>query len=564
MKKIAYILIFICTLFSGCSQRPDEIDFMVVYTSEMYGNVLHWDFKTDTTAKVSLANFMSLVKEQRSIYDDRCIVLDIGNMHTRGLTNLYWRYIDTICEPLTYKAQRYIGYDAVAIGHSDIRLSEPFEAVRHDTTLCPPTICMNIIDQRTGQPCFRPWICLERQGIRIAIFSLVDEDADGWTPILGSRDATCVDMVESMREQILNMRHQCKPDLVIGLVSSPKEIDELNLQAQIPGIDYLIGIKLSEDPNIRNNQYAGMVTIKMKRDTHTDSYSKQFFNVAVDMSQYEIDHEFSAYFEPDVNLIREEYKKEFGILPDDIFVPYGLYSPHDYYRDILNQAQLWYSGADVSLTNIANASNNRYIEAGPVSIRRVCDIFTHENLLVTFYVKGHELKDIIESFYGPQYNKMTSINDHLIALGHDKKGHQRWDEQGRPYLNVPASRYATFAGVQYIVDLRRGPGDRVNISGFRNGKTFHPDSVYTITTNSYLAAGMGNTQYVPYLKWQPKEIRNRFVNNELPNLIYVLYKYFKDCDGAYTHTTDFDCDFVPVEWWNAAKKREIDSLNPTW
>lgn len=543
-------------LLTSCS-RPDEVDFMVLYTTQLYGNVLPWDFKEDTVNQVSVANFMSLVKEQRSIYGDKCIVLDNGNMLTRGLTNFYWRYIDTLSEPVTYKVQRYVGYDAIAMGQSDLRLTEPFLALHHDTVDCPPTICTNLFDRRTGETFFRPWVCIEREGIRIAVFSLVDEDADGWTPQLGHPSAYCKEMISCMRDQVMKMRHDCHPDLVLGLVSSPRELDELKLQEQIPGIDYVIGLELPERVNARLS--AGMLRIHMSRNVKTDTYTKKPFSVSVDLSQYEIDPDFADFFRPEIEKMRTKYQEEFGNIPEEITTSYGIYSSHDYYRDLLNQANLWYSGADISLSNIANP--NISVAPGPVNISKIYDLFNHENVLVTFQAKGHEVKKILESFYAQQYNQMSSPNDPLLAMLHDKKGHRMWNKDGQPYLNIPPSRFTSASGIYYTVDLRYAPGNRITIHSLKNGKVFHPDSTYTVTSNSYIASGF---EYLPNLGWDKSEILSRMTDYSMPSVLYVVYKYFKECPSAYTPSFDQTCDFVPEDWWRQAKAREQQELNPTW
>ncbi len=559
MKKLVYLLLLLEVLLAGC-KRPDEMELAILYTSQNYGNVLPWDFKNDTVSKVSLANFMSVVKEQKSIYGDRCIVLDNGNMHTRGLANFYWRYIDTLCEPITYKVQRYIGYDAVAMGHSDLRLPEPYLAQRHDTTICPPTICANLIDKRTGQNYFRPWVILERKGVKIAIFALVDENADGWTPQMGHPDVETRNMVDCMREQILTLRHEHNPDLIIGMVCSMKEEKAEELKKQIPGIDHLITLPQTDTQT--NSQYAGLIHITLTRDKDTGSYSKHILTATINLAQYEIDHEYTERFSKDIQTMRDKYREEYGHIDDEIVTSYGIYSSHDYYRDIIHQAQLWYSGADISLANIAHA--DAFIKPGNVNINKIMEIFNHENVLVTFHAKGRELKDILESFYAQQYNQMHSPNDPLLALGHDKKGHPLYNENGQPYLNLPPSRFTSGAGLYYTVDLRCTPGNRVTIHSLTNGKTFHPDSTYTLTTNSYIASGFGNPKYLPYLKWDLGEIHRRITDFTMPSLTYVIYKYFKECPTAYTPNENRTCDFVPEDWWRQAKTREMNELNPTW
>lgn len=551
MKRLLYLTLSLLTglFLSSCEQkRPEEEDFLVLYTTQMFGNLLPWDFYTDTTKEVSLANFMSLVREQRAVYGDRLIVLDNGNMHTRGLINLYDQYIDTVSEPHSFRAQRFIGYDAVSVGHSDMRIQDVFACVRHDSTACPPTICANLFDRRTGGTFFRSCVCLERKGIRVLIFSLVDEGADFWTPRLAHPDVECREMVSAIRDQIMELRHCYKPDIIIGMVSSDRDIE---LQKNIPGVDLVISN--GDDSQSRNQ--AGMIRINLMRDEHSDKYHKHCFSTTIDLQQYEPDPEYCEYFAKDIQQMREKYNEKVGSLADNIYTHYGLFSGHDYYRDILHQAQLWaVQDADVSFTNMVNPDDT--LPAGGVDMKTICRIFNHENLLVKFQMTGDEIVRTLEDFYGMQYNTMSSPKDPLLAQLHDNKGHLRWKPNGKPHLNAQPSHFCSAAGLHYTVDLRRPIGQRIHVDKLRNGRTMHPDSLYTVVTNSYLASKL---ETLPLLGWNHFEIQRRLEPFDMPNMRYILYRYFSDVPNAYTPTPpeEGDCNFLPDDWWREAKAREL-------
>ena len=553
-KLLAFITAM--TMMLSCSQqyRPDEAEFSVLYTTQMYGNLLAWSMQHDTINPVSLANFSSLVKEQRELYGDHCIVLDNGNLLTRRPINFVSLCIDTVSEPIAYQVQRFIGYDAVAVGNSDLRVAELFYARHHDTISTPPVICANLYNDVTGQHFFRPWICIERQGIRFAIFSLVDEEGDSWIARIAHPDASCKEMSASIISQYMEMRRQCNPDVIIGMVNSPRQ---LHLMQQLPHLDYVI--EQEYGPGIDNRSHAGMIRFTLTKDDETNTYTKQIRTTVIDLSQYEIDPAFDEHFAPAVSEMRKFYYEQFGYLHDTIRASEGLYTPYDNYRDILNQAQLWYSGADVSLTNIANYDCQ--LMPGPMDLRKIIDIFNHENVMVQFIVRGYELKRLLESYSALQFATMKSADDPLLALRLDKKGHQMWNVSGQPYLKGIPALYTTTTGVHYTMDLRRQPGDRISIGRFSNGRSFHPDSLYTVVTSSFLASRLHELEF---LDWSPTDIRRHRVEDDCPNIQYVLYKYFKEYPGAYTPDTTRYVSIEPVSWWRNAMQREQQSLHPTW
>ena len=149
------ILTLVIAMLTLVSCQNNEIDISIIYTTDVFGFIYPYDYQTDNNSRTSLAHFMTLVKEQRQIYgDDHCLVLDNGNKATGQSSSFYYNFVDTKNEPICYKAERMINYDACGVGFRDTEISSFIHHSRYSPERQPPYICANLIDIKTGKPLF--------------------------------------------------------------------------------------------------------------------------------------------------------------------------------------------------------------------------------------------------------------------------------------------------------------------------------------------------------------------------------------------------------------------------
>ena len=124
--KNIFSIVISSVLFFGCKTKPEEAEITILYTTDLHGAVLPYDFNKDKEATISLANVKHYVDEQRGKNKDGILLLDGGDF-LQGQPSLYYsNFEDTISKHLQARVMEYVGYEGATVGNHDI---EPGEEV---------------------------------------------------------------------------------------------------------------------------------------------------------------------------------------------------------------------------------------------------------------------------------------------------------------------------------------------------------------------------------------------------------------------------------------------------
>ncbi len=163
--------------------------------------------------------------------------------------------------------------------------------------------------------------------------------------------------------------------------------------------------------------------------------------------------------------------------------------------NFFNQVQLEASGADLSVTSLANVVKgfNRQ-----VTIRDVVATYVFPNTLKTLRVNRRVLKAALER--SAEYFDLDEAGQLQV---------------GRSFLMpiVQHYNYDYLSGLEVIMDVRRPIGDRV-VSMLYQGKELEEDRVLTLCMNDYRATGTGGYPMYPQcelVKDQPTEISQMII-----------------------------------------------------
>lgn len=570
-----------------CSNRPVETDICILYTTDVYGNILPYNFVTDTEAS-SLAQFASLIKEQRATYGNRVITLDNGNRLSRGVVPFYYNFIDSIHEPLNYRADRMIGYDATGVGIHDPEYVECLHPKRHDPKRQPPVICANLISSLTGEPIFKPFVLIERDGIRIAVLSMMSPAVSEWIPADIWHDVETQDMIECAQKWVPYIQQHLHPDLLIGLFSCTDvyEFDEVdantykNPNGGIPaalatqGFDLLL-LSGSKTPTVshavtadgdsipyitagKTGSSAGMSHIHLIK-RNDGKYTKFITNRIIDLSNYKPDPIYSNAMKPVQDSLYQWFNEPIGYLKDDIYGGKGLWGP-DFYRDLINTAQLEWTGADISFAFLTIPKDT--IKAGPVSMKTIFQMHAFSNELMNMSMNGDEVKRLLEWGYSLQFEQMTSKDSPLLVLQRDSIGNIIRNNQGQPYLGSSPTNFIAAGGVNYTVDLSKRPGDRVTITNWHDGTPFNPRKLYHVVVNNHCLTDEGGF-ISKGMHWDNDDLALHALPTRPNSIRLVLRDYFTTHDTV-RFNYRYEWNAVPNVFWETAKLREQKTLNPTW
>lgn len=583
-------VMMLVTLTSCSANRPSETDFVVLYTEGLYNFVFPHDFKTGKP-RPGQANFMSLVRQQRAIYKNRCIVLDGGNRLLGALPSRYSEHIDTLSEPLSFKADRIVGYDATGIGRTDLE-SDILFTDRWDPSIQPPFVCANLLNRKDGRPIFKPYVIMERDGIRIAIFGMTSPSETQWLPKDTWKKIEIQDMIECAQQWMPRIKAS-NPDLIIGMFNCTMNYEGRGLDIdsyknpnggipaaiRVPGFDLvLLGDSRNEEIRILTDDegrhvtclaageaahFCGNIRIHMSKKSD-GTYHKRIFASVTQMDQFAPDPEFMALTKPDFDKIYNWQHTPIAYLADTIIGWKGFYGP-DQYRELINKTQMWYvPEADISVASCFIGKDTIY--PGPITPFTIQSIYPYENHLRTIYMTGDDIVRFLEWATNLQFATMKDANSDILNLHHDKKGHLMYDDEGVPRLENSPSYFSCIRGIRYQVDLSKEFGNRVKVLSMSDGRPFLPNKRYLMAINSHQVLG-GGKFFSEGLGWDDETMSLHIEPRKQTSLRFVMYDYLNSLPkDTLRLTLDRNWEILPASWHNKACNEDKDLGNnlPRW
>ena len=215
IKILTGVLLFIAVL-SSCKDKG-ILNVSILSTTDIHGVILPYDFTDSKPLDASLAHASGFFKEARS-KKDVVFLLDNGDNLQGQPSVYYYNYIDTISPHFISEVFNWLEYDAVTAGNHDIEAGHSV----YDRLLSEydfPVLAANAVDTESGKPYFKPYVILERKGVRIAVMGLITPAIPGWLPENSYSGIIFKDMVESAKMWMPEILKE-DTDLVVGLFHS--------------------------------------------------------------------------------------------------------------------------------------------------------------------------------------------------------------------------------------------------------------------------------------------------------------------------------------------------------
>lgn len=559
----------------SCSfSRPKEADFELVYIEGLYNFVFPFDFKTDTV-RPGQSNFMTLVRQQRDIWKDHCLVLDGGNRLFGAIPSRYYNYVDTITEPISFRADRIVGYDFTGIGQTDLESELILEQKRWNIEKQPPVICANLIDRKTGKSLFKPYIIIERAGIRIAIMGMTTTELSKWLPVETWRKVEIQDMIECATQWMPRIKAE-KPDLIIGVFCCSMnyegrgyDIDTyknpnggIPAAIRVPGFDLLLmgnnersEVRYEKDDEGREfpcmtvgeaARYAGLINIHMTKQVD-GSYKKVITPSIVNLADLAPDPDFMEQTKDAFDSIYTWMHTPVGYLGDTIFGWKGYFEP-DYYRDLIHRSQMMkVPEADISMASCLIGQDT--ILPGPITPFMIQHIYPFENYVETIQMTGDDVIRFLEWAVDLQFSTMKNPNSNMLRLRKEKDGSLKRNEKGEPSFEISPSYFTSAQGIKYQIDITKPFGQRVKVLSMQDGSPFIPGKRYLVVLNSH-QANNGGLYIENGLGWDNETLSLHIVTRPQVSERIAMQQYIQSLGSDTLHLgLNPAWSIVPQEWW---------------
>lgn len=556
--------------------KPDELNLKIITTSDVHGAIFPYDLIEDTPMNSSLAQVYTYVKEQRENKQQEVILLDNGDFLQGQPIVYYANYIKKTEQHVCADIMNFMGYEAASVGNHDIETGhEIYDKLRKEFNF--PWLAANAIKAQTGEPYFEPYTIINKQGFKIAIIGLITPSVPTWLPQKIWAGIEFEDMIESAEKWVNIVKEKENPDVIIGLFHSGVDYTYNNQKAEtyknenasrlvaekVRGFDVIFAghdhrehnkiIKNPDGENVwildpkNSARFVAVAGFYLKKDESGKLIEKKITGMTIEMDHCEADYQFIERYASYLAEVKSYVSKPIAKFNRSISSRDAMFG-NTAFVDIIHIVQLDLTGADVSFAS--PLSYDSKIVRGTIKIRDMFKLYKFENLLYVMELTGKEIKDYLEYSYSGWFNTMQNRRDHLLRFVIDIKGFER--------LHGKFYNYSSASGIDYIVDLTKPEGDKIEILQMSNGEAFDYIKTYKVAVNSYRGNG-GGGHLTEGAKIPHNELVNRIISSTKKDLRHILKDWFEK-EKIINPKALGNWKAVPEFFWKNGRRRDYQQL----
>lgn len=575
MKKnfLSSLIFFLgCGVFT-MTAKPRTVQIHFIETSDVHGCFFPYDYITRKPKAGTLARVSNYVRQLRE-KGDAVVLLDNGDILQGQPVCYFSNFVDTTETNIAGRVCNYMRYDAQTIGNHDVETGHHvYDAWKK--AMDYPLLGANVVDRKTGEPYLRPYTIIERDGVRIAVIGMLTPAIPSWLGEELWSGLRFDDMVESARKWVAYVKANEHPDLVVGLFHSGKdngitnaeysENQSLQVAEQVGGFDIVFfghdHTRFSGDATNKDGKNVVLLdpannALSIAQADVTLSLSKGKWKVdsidghLVDITDTPVDGDFVAHFKDFTDKVQNYVGRQIGTLKHDIHSRDAFFGPSAF-NDLIHNLQLEITGAQISIT--APLQFNTKLTQGPIYVSDMFNLCRFENQLYVMRLTGKEIRKHLEMSYDQWVNTMRSPNDHLLLLSNSTRG----DQQRLGFKNYTFN-FDSAAGIDYIVDVTKPDGEKVEILRMSDGQPFDENKWYKVAVNSYRANGGG--ELLTRGAGIPRDsLQARIIWKSQYDLRHYLIDWISR-QPEFNPQPGHNWKFVPEDWTTEAAKRDSELL----
>lgn len=390
-----------------------------------------------------------------------------------------------------------------------------------------PILAANVVDKHNNSLTVAgSYALFDRGGVRIAILGLVTHFVPKWEKPENIEEIQFLEPTEVAKEWVPRLR-EMGADLVIvsyhgGFDRDPVSGETMGLQTgenaalriidAVPDIDAMLtghqhrkyagvykGVPLVQ-PGWRGDAL-GVVRFELELSGTTPQVLQRTAEL-VEVGNIKPDKAMLSAIDNLQKNVQTWLDQPIGKIKGDMLITDAFkarYEGHPYV-DFINRLQMKTASVDISATSIFMGSSPGLPHE--ITVRNVVNNYVFSNTLAVLEVHGADLRAALE-----RCARFFAINENgeLVIS-------KEFSEPFVQYYN-----YDIYAGIEYVMDIRRPPGDRI-VSLTYHGKAIQDDKTYDVVMNNYRAVGGGE-----YPMYSPDKIK-RDIQIDMTDIIvdYIL------------------------------------------
>jgi 2',3'-cyclic-nucleotide 2'-phosphodiesterase / 3'-nucleotidase len=419
-------------------------------------------------------------------------------------------------------AMNALGFVSMTIGNHESNFGLPvLQKARREAAF--PWLSANTLREGTDEPAFPAFLIRTVRGVRVGIVGITTPSIPNWETPPHYAGLAFADPVASARRWVAHLREEQGVDLVVAAVHMgieenlatgvptpgqlPSENAALAIARQVPGIDVIfMGHTHRSIPSLTVGgvllAQAGRWGDRLARvDVYLDRPDANARWRVAAKAAASLPVTASTAADPEILALAKPYHERTQAW---LATPIGrsareLSAADSRQRDtaivdLIHRVQLDAGRADVSFA--ASFTLDARLPAGAVTVRDIAGLYVYENTLVVVELTGAQVKQALE--HAARYFRPYSPGKSAAELVDP---------------TIPGYNFDLAEGVEYVIDLRRAPGDRIVDLRFQ-GAPLDPARKLRVAINNYRHNGGGGYAVfrgAPVLQRSAEEIRNLII-----------------------------------------------------
>jgi 2',3'-cyclic-nucleotide 2'-phosphodiesterase (5'-nucleotidase family) len=491
-------------LVVGCTRPPAvgaptpegaSVDLVVASTTDTHGRVRGWDYYADRPDSArGLARAATVIDSVRAAHPGRVVLVDAGDLLQGNPFTYVAARVDTTRPHGVVAAMNAMRYDAAAVGNHEFNYGlETFDRAASQARF--PFLAANAFlpDGRRAYPAFR---IVDRAGLKVGIVGATTPGALVWDRDNLRGRLLLRDAVVETRRAVAEAR-TAGADVIVVVIHSgldgpssydtvttgvPSENVSARIAREVPGIDLLvlghshaevadttIGTTLVMQPknyatsvgvaHLTVSRANGRWQVTAKRGTTVPAAGHRE-SPAVLAATEGAHGATVAYATTPIGSTPVAWRADSARVVDTPLV--------DFMLAVMQQA----AGTDLAST--AAFSLDASLDAGPITVADVAQLYPYDNTLRAVRITGRQLRAYLE--HSARYYRQFATGSTTAANALDPQ--------------VPGYNFDIVSGADYTLDVSRPLGSRVTRLELK-GRPVADADTFTMALNNYRQTGGG-------------------------------------------------------------------------
>ena len=481
-------ILLAAALAAAPAPSPDSAHLVIVATTDVHGRAFAWDYTTDRPFPGGLTRVATVVDSLRAAWPGQVLLVDSGDLIQGDPFAAYFARVAPQDTNPMLRAMNLVGYDVATLGNHEFNwglatLARALDGARF------PYVSANIRGLPGDTLAYRPYVVLERQGVRIGVAGFTTPGVMIWDRKNVAGRVRLERIPPAARRVLPELRRKFDFDIVLihSGMDGPSSYDTTGVGienvaaefASFPVRPDLVVVGHSHR-EMRDSVLNGVHFIQPKNWAqsvvvmHVDLVRRdgrwtpvRWHADLVPLAGVRPDPRVVAALQADHDSVRAWVRQPLATATGAMPSALARTGPTAIIG-FVQAVQREVTGAQLSAAAAFNLGGG--FPAGPVRLSDVASIYPYENTLRAVRISGAALKAYLEQ----------SAKYYVV------------DGAGRVSINpeIPGYNFDMVSGASYDMDLSRPVGDRI-VQLAVGGKAVRPADTFTMAVNSYRQEGGG-------------------------------------------------------------------------